>query len=243
MKEQIRRLYNECGQINDIELIYQIQDLNIKNEDKRIIRRIIARQCAFDYLKFGSIIFSNFNRILSEYEMLEENIIFDILKECILIIIQIKTGKIPSIKIKNTHLQFEKHIPEKREELYTDLINYVEKRIVFNYWETGAFEECKKISNNNLLKMEEGIINKIKSNYINKALKNKNIDSRPPSRIIEYGFTNLIRLEIKAKIRGKYDSFYSDYQSYLSICSQDQPLDWEEYLEKEFSRDNYEKPF
>ena len=132
--KELRDLYRKCGEINDTELSNTIIDLNIDMNKYRIfIDRIIVRQFDIAYLKYGGIIFSRFNRIISEERILEENIIDTILKECIEIIQQVDNGRINPIKIKQSGAEFRKSIPEKREKLLIVLKSDIAEEITNNY--------------------------------------------------------------------------------------------------------------
>lgn len=73
----LSKLYNDCGKISDAELITKLKDLQLDHNNmhtKSRITNIIARQMAFNYLKFKSIIFPKFREILSVEKMFELNL-------------------------------------------------------------------------------------------------------------------------------------------------------------------------
>lgn len=73
----LSKLYNDCGKISDAELITKLKDLQLDHNNmhtKSRITNIIARQMAFNYLKFKSIIFPRFREILSVEKMFELNL-------------------------------------------------------------------------------------------------------------------------------------------------------------------------
>lgn len=73
----LSKLYNDCGKISDAELITKLKDLQLDYNNmhtKSRITNIIARQMAFNYLKFKSIIFPKFREILSVEKMFELNL-------------------------------------------------------------------------------------------------------------------------------------------------------------------------
>ncbi len=203
--KELRDLYRKCGEINDTELSNTIIDLNIDMNKYRIfIDGIIVRQFAFAYLKYGGIIFSRFNRIISKERILEENIIDTILKECIKIIQQVENGKINSVELKQSEAEFRKSIPKKKKELLIVLKSDIAEEITNNYLKRGKFETCNNISISNLHDIEMMIIEQIYSNYYNYAVAYPEAFGIPSRQTINQGYTLIEQLTVLKRIRNKF---------------------------------------
>ena len=203
--KELRDLYRKCGEINDFNLLNTIIDLNIDmNKYRILIDRIIERQFAFAYLKHGGIIFSRFNRFISEERMLEENIIDIILEECIIIIKQVKKGTIKSIELKQSGAEFRKSISEKKEELLKELKSQIAERITSYYLKNGEFETCNNISVSNLRDIEKMMLNLIDSNYYNYALKYPKAFGISSRKTISQGDTIVEKITVLKRIRNKF---------------------------------------
>lgn len=206
--EKLKNLYVNCGKISDSELANKIRDLDI--EMNRIIIRIIARQFAFDYLKFGSIKFSSVNGIISEERMLEECIIDVILEECLMIAIEVEKGINKSIELKQSSIEFKNSIPEKKQELLALLKNSIAKRMTKNYLRNGKFENCSSIPKKYLNEIKMMIIRKIESDYFMYSLRYPKAFSLPPRERIIYGYTRMQKYKDLIRIKKEFiESCYS----------------------------------
>ena len=82
--EQLQKIYDNCEEMNDNQLIQEIEDIEIaqkssKTEEK--IKHIIAKKIALDYMQFGGPKISTMARVISLEEMLEMNFPFLVEKE------------------------------------------------------------------------------------------------------------------------------------------------------------------
>ena len=212
-KKELRELYKLCGKIKDFDVIKKLLDLNI-NGNSAIAKRIIARQCAFNYKKYGNILFSSFSRIISEEDMLSQDDIDIILSELMIIN--------PKIKVKSI-----------KEDLLNSLLQRVSKKIGERYFITGRIDiRFDNLKLKTLKKLESYVMKYINSNYFRQILRNPNISRQEKIRYVKYGITYLNKLEIQAKIMGIYDTLLKEYENNISSGES-----WEKYLERRIEKE------
>ena len=179
----LSKLYKKCGEVTDSDVITMLSDIP-ENQKSELVRNeingIISRQMAFNYLKFGSIIFSRFNDVLSAEEMFDLNYIERIKNEIVKIKANTKEEKDEVLK------KLDGFTETWREVLLED----VSKEIANRYIDTGVWdihysEEMKNITQNEEKTILESIENKVKKK------KKKNLSTED-------------RLKIGSQIRGKH---------------------------------------
>ena len=172
----LNKLYNDCGNISDADLITKLKDLQLDQNNmhtKSIITSIIVRQMAFNYIKFKSIIFSRFREIISVEKMFEINFPRIIEEE---------------IKyIKEDTKGMEGFTEEWRKKLLEDVCDNITKTYIdTGIWNIPDSEEMRNINKEE----EQFILNTIKTKL--KSINGSELNSKS-------------QLDIKAQIRGNYN--------------------------------------
>lgn len=182
-KNILSELYNECGNLKDADLITKIKELQLNQSNmhtKNRITNIIARQMAYNYIKFNGIIFSRFDEILSVEEMFSLN--FPVIIEKIIIedLNEEKLKKIPK-----DFNEGEGFVKKWRKKLLEDVADKIARRYTdTGIWNVPNSEEMRKISEEE----EQFLLNTIENKLEN---------------LTGLKLTSKSLLDIRSQIRGK----------------------------------------
>ena len=145
---QLGNIYNNCGKMNDNELIRSIEELEIKTRTGKInekLERVIAKKVALDCMEFGGPKIPTLMRIIPATEMLEINL-------------PILTEKEYN-KIKNSYdepsRQYREYGEEQKKLVKEKILENIAKEVAKNFEDIGdiavpQIEELRKLNDEEL---------------------------------------------------------------------------------------------